>query len=272
MRQKTFRVGVLLHGALGLALWGATITAVPAAESQSATKIPVPTELPPGELGKFVALGRDIVNNTTTNPLSKPYTGNALNCTSCHLSGGTDLKGLSFLGTAAVYPTYTSREKKVISLEDRSLNCFMRSMNGIRPANGSEVSTAIAAYITWLSEGYPIKMSLKGPHGPNAIPALKLDPAKGSVERGKSLYDGKCAACHGVDGEGVGKFPPVWGAKSYNHGAGLANPVQLATFLKNAMPLGNANLTEQEALDIAVYVDSKPRPKFVLEEHLGKKK
>lgn len=266
-RHKALHVGVLLKGALGLALFGATVASVQAADIP-----PVPTKLPPGELGKMVELGRDIVNHTTTNPLSKPYTGNALNCTSCHLNGGTDLKGLSFLGTAAAYPTYTPREKKVISLEDRSLNCFMRSMNGIRPENGSKVSMAIATYITWLSEGYPIKMSLHGPHGPNAIPQLKLDPAKGSVERGKSLYDAKCASCHGVNGEGVGQFPPVWGDKSFNHGAGLSHPVKLATFIKNAMPLGNANLTVQEALDIAVYVDSKPRAKFVLKDHLGKNK
>src|SRR5690606_22396320 len=46
--------------------------------------------LPPGELGKVVALGKEIVENTGEHPLSKKYVGNALACTSCHLDAGTD--------------------------------------------------------------------------------------------------------------------------------------------------------------------------------------
>lgn len=234
--------------------------------------VPIPTELPSGDLGKVVALGRDIVNNTSTHPLSQQYVGNSLNCTSCHLDGGTNPKALSFLGAASVYPTFTSREKQTITLEDRNLNCFMRSMNGVRPPNGSEVSVAIATYITWLSEGYPVKMSLKGPFGPNSQPSLKIDPATADAAHGKTLYASTCASCHGSDGAGVGKFPPVWGSKSYNSGAGLAQNLKLATYLKNAMPLGNPNLSDKDALDIAAYVNAQPRPKFVLEEHLGKSK
>ena len=231
--------------------------------------VPVPTELPPGELGKAVALGRDIVNHTNTHPLSRQYVGNSLACTSCHLDGGTNPQALSFLGAASAYPTYTPREKQVITLEDRNLNCFMRSMNGVRPPNGSEVSVAIAAYITWLSEGYPVKMSLKGPFGPNASLSLNIDPDDGDVPRGKTLYVSACAGCHGSDGAGVGKFPPVWGSQSYNDGAGMASDLKLATYLKHTMPLGDPILSDQDALDIATYVNAQPRPRFVLREHLG---
>ena len=97
-------------------------------------------------------------------------------------------------------------------------------------------------------------------------------PATADVEHGKALYASTCASCHGSDGAGVGKFPPVWGPKSYNSGAGLAQNLKLATYLKNAMPLGNPNLSDKDALDIAAYVNAQPRPKFVLEEHLGKGK
>lgn len=264
----------VMGSAFGLALIVVAAGAV-SAQGDGAVKslaVPIPTELPPGDLGKVVALGRDIVNNTSTHPLSRQYVGNSLNCTSCHLDGGTNPKALSFLGAASVYPTFTPREKTVITLEDRNLNCFMRSMNGVRPPNGSEVSVAIATYITWLSEGYPVKMSLKGPFGPNSQPSLKIDPATADVEHGKALYASTCASCHGSDGAGVGKFPPVWGPKSYNSGAGLAQNLKLATYLKNAMPLGNPHLSDKDALDIAAYVNAQPRPKFVLEEHLGKSK
>lgn len=263
-----------LGSAFGLALMAAAAGAV-SAQGDGAVKslaAPVPTELPPGELGKIVALGRDIVNNTSTHPLSRQYVGNSLDCASCHLDGGTNPKALSFVGAASVYPTFTPREKQVITLEDRNLNCFMRSMNGVRPPNGSEVSVAIAAYITWLSEGYPVKMSLKGPFGPNSLPSLKIDPATADAVHGKTLYTSTCAGCHGSDGAGVGKFKPVWGSKSYNSGAGLAQNLKLATYLKSAMPLGNPNLSDKDALDIAAYVNAQPRPKFVLGEHLGKSK
>jgi len=272
--KRNPRIKAVLGSAFGLALMVAAAGAVSAQEGGAVKPlaVPIPTELPPGELGKTVALGRDIVNNTSTHPMSRQYVGNSLNCTSCHLDGGTNPKALSFLGAASIYPTFTPREKQVITLEDRNLNCFMRSMNGVRPPNGSEVSVAIATYITWLSEGYPVKMSLKGPAGPNSQPALKIDPATADAARGKALYASTCASCHGSDGAGVGKFPPVWGSKSYNSGAGLAQNLKLATYLKNAMPLGNPHLSDKDALDIAAYVNAQPRPKFVLEEHLSKSK
>ncbi len=257
--------------AFGLVLIVAAAGAVPAAAGGEvrALAVPIPSELPPGELGKTVALGRDIVNHTNTHPLSRQYVGNNLACTSCHLDAGTKPGALSFLGAASAYPTYTPREKQVITLEDRNLNCFMRSMNGRRPPNGSAVSVAIAAYITWLSEGYPVKMSLKGPFGPNASPSLNIDEDDGDVPRGKTLYGSACANCHGSDGAGVGKFPPVWGSQSYNDGAGMASDLKLATYLRNTMPLGDPILSDQDALDIAAYVNAQPRPRFVLQEHLG---
>ena len=57
---------------------------------------------------------------------------------------------------------------------------------------------------------------------------------------------------------------------SYNDGAGLSRVDKLAAWLKVAMPLGDPSLSEQEALDIAAYVNAHPRPKFVLKDHLPK--
>lgn len=272
--QKNTIINAAVGGALSLVLMITIADAVSAQENGAvwSLAVPVPTVLPAGDLGKIVALGRDIVNHTNTHPMSREYVGNSLKCTSCHLEAGTNPDALSFLGAASIYPTFTPREKQTITLEDRTLNCFMRSMNGIRPPNGSEVSIAIATYITWLSEGYPIKMSLKGPFGPNSQPSLKIDPATADTSHGKTVYASNCVSCHGSDGAGVGEFPPVWGSMSYNSGAGLAQNLKLATFIKKTMPLGNANLSDKDALDVAAYVNAQPRPKFVLEEHLGKSK
>jgi len=89
-----------------------------------------------------------------------------------------------------------------------------------------------------------------------------------NYKNGETLYKNKCASCHGVKGEGVGTFPPVWGSKSYNTGAGLSKLDKMATWLKHNMPLNNANLTNQEAVDISVYVNAQKRDSFDLKDHL----
>lgn len=226
--------------------------------------------LPPGELGRVIALGKQIIENTGEHPLSKPYVGNDLTCSSCHLDAGTHPRAATFLGVATAYPAWSPREKRVITLEDRVLNCFMRSMNGTRPPNGSQVSVAMTSYITWLSAGQPLKMNPKAPLGPNHVQPLNIDISKADKTRGQQLYADHCAVCHGEDGRGSDDGPPVWGEKSYNDGAGLSRIDKLASWLKVAMPLGDPYLTEQQALDIAAFVNSQPRPKFVLKEHLPK--
>lgn len=257
---SSFRFAPPLVGAL--LLWGAAVGAL-------AEETPTPpSEFPPGQLGEVVRLGRDLVHGTATHPLSARYVGNALSCTSCHLDDGTHPTAGSFLGVAAAYPAWSPREERVITLEDRVLNCFMRSENGVRPPVGGRVSVAIAAYITWLSSGESITMNSKSPHGPNAVEPIKLEASTADPSRGAELYVNDCAHCHGDNGRGDEDNPPVWGERSYNQGAGLSRNTKLASWLRVAMPLDDAHLTEQEALDIAAYVNSHERPGFVLEEHL----
>jgi thiosulfate dehydrogenase len=59
-------------------------------------------------------------------------------------------------------------------------------------------------------------------------------------------------------------FPPLWGAGSFNDGAGMARLIAAANFLHFNMPHGtdytNPQLTPEQALDIAAYVVSQPRP------------
>lgn len=224
--------------------------------------------LPPGPLGEAIRLGEQLVAETATHSLTANYVGNSLNCTSCHLDNGTHQQAASFIGVATAYPAWSPREQRVITLEDRILNCFMRSCNGTRPPLGSTPSVAIAAYITWLSSDQAISQNAQGPHGPRAIPALQLTGLKVDLERGKQLYRDKCADCHMPDGSGGDDGPPVWGPNSFNHGAGLSKVPGLAKWLKVAMPLDQTDLTDQEAYDIAAYINSNPRPEFRIEEHL----
>jgi thiosulfate dehydrogenase len=255
-----------------LAGMGAVIPSVPptgssvrADEAPPARSEPV---LPEGDLGRVIALGREIVTQTGKHPLSREFVGNGLTCQSCHLQAGTDPQAASFLGVATAYPAWSPREQRVITLEDRVLNCFMRSMHGVRPPNGSEVSVAVTAYITWLSQGESLAMNAKAPLGPRAVPPLATPVQQADLQRGKKIYAQSCAECHGASGVGTDEGPPVWGDQSYNDGAGLSHNHKLAAWLKVAMPLGDPSLTEQQALDVAAYLNSHPRPHFELEKHL----
>jgi len=261
------RIIVLMICGICMAIGG--LAWVGKAEDQKSPDVSRP--IPAGPLGETIRLGRELVEKTTSHPLTKPYVGNALNCTSCHIQNGTDPQAASFIGVATAYPAWSPREKCVITLEDRILNCFMRSCNGIRPPLGSEVSVSIAAYITWLSTDQPIRMNGERPAGPHAVPQLKVDVTQADVQNGNKLYADRCASCHASQGQGRRENPPVWGAQSFNAGAGLANVSQLAAWLKVAMPLDETDLTQQEALDLAAFINSHERPKFRLSEHLPPK-
>lgn len=228
----------------------------------NAEEVQRPDAYPPGELGEMVKLGEAIIKNTKEHPLSKPYVGNQLNCTSCHLDAGTHPRAASFLGAASAYPAWSPREKSVITLEDRVVNCFVRSENGKRPPVESKVPLAIATYITWLSTGHEIKMNAEAPLGPQRIEAIQVKAANANLINGKRIYQTQCADCHGQHGEGNDDGPPVWGMQSYNDGAGMAGNDKLAAWLKVAMPLDDPSLSDQEAVDVAAYVNSHGRPVF----------
>src|SRR6056297_1724591 len=74
-------------------------------------------ELPSGEMGRVIELGREVVDNTGSHPLSKQFVGNDLTCSSCHLDAGQHPEAASFLGVATAYPAWSPREQRVITLE-----------------------------------------------------------------------------------------------------------------------------------------------------------
>lgn len=245
---------------VAICLWGTTI-ADDGKASQEVKGVSPPVEYPAGKLGEIVRLGEQVVMETSEHPLSKDFVGNSLNCVSCHLDGGRNPKAATFLGVASAYPAWAPREQKVITLEDRILNCFIRSQNGTRPPNGGNLSVALAAYISWLSEGYKIQLNAGKSAGPNHLQMLDVSNVVRRAERGRRLYNSRCADCHLDDGSG-GEGPAVWGPQSFNDGAGMARVDKMASWLKVAMPPDETDLSDSEAIDIAAYINSQPRPKF----------
>jgi thiosulfate dehydrogenase len=59
-------------------------------------------------------------------------------------------------------------------------------------------------------------------------------------------------------------YPPLYGEQSYNTGAGLYRISSFASFVKYNMPYGTTFqfpiLTDEEAWDVAAFVNSMPRP------------
>lgn len=87
-----------------------------------------------------------------------------------------------------------------------------------------------------------------------------------SPERGLKVYQAHCQSCHGEDGQGhetagVYSLPPLWGPQSYNWGAGMHRVNTAAYFIYENMPLGKSvQLTNQQAWDVAAYINSQERP------------
>ena len=258
--------------------------------AMAATPTAAPKTYPAGEVGKMVKLGEDILMHTDTHPLTKDLVGDKIQCKSCHLVGSDGKPGTghgigTFIGTATAFPAYSKREKSVQTLQDRINNCFMRSMNGKRPIVDTKASVAMAAYVTWLSEGMPMKMNTKMPcsplnserwmHGAKHFAKIQKRATHANYVNGKKLYEAKCAMCHGAEGAGMGAFPPLWGKNTkgewlaYNTGAGMSKLNKGAAWVQSNMPLGQGGtLKDKEAADIMLYVDAQPRADFDLSKGL----
>lgn len=214
--------------------------------------------LPAGKMGNLIRYGHDIIADTPK--LMKANVTAQMSCQACHSNAGTVRYGGQFIGIAATFPQYNERSHRIISLQDRIAECFLYSMNGRPPAYTSREMEGIVAYITWLSRGTPIGAKLDK----NDEIARLAPPAKIDALHGASLYAQKCTACHQANGAGVaGSFPPLWGSKSFNSGAGMHKLVEMAGFVKYNMPQSAPNsLSVQEAYDVSAFVLSHSRPKF----------
>lgn len=234
-------------------------------------------------LAQQIQLGYRIF--TETPRYAARYTGSALSCSNCHLNAGQRDGAMPVVGVAAVFPEPNTRSGRLFSLQDRVVSCFLRSLNGANAPGATEANThenaevepfvsprspevlAVAAYVTWLSEGAPlgqkpVSRGVKQLASEAKIPIAKLSPAKG-----KELYVDYCQGCHGEDGQGVdlqvAQPGPLWGPRSWNDGASLARTYMLAGMIRHAMPyLGPGSLTDEEAQLIAAYITSQPRPHF----------
>ncbi|MEJ2538780.1 MAG: c-type cytochrome [Gemmatimonadota bacterium] len=210
--------------------------------------------------------GYRIFRNTTE--LAAEFSGNDMDCSSCHLNGGQKVKALPLVGVSGLFPQYRNRDAALVSLEERIRGCFIRSMNGTAPPFDHPVTLALSAYIHWLSEGVPTGFSPAW-RGLNGIPeAARIPVDELDLTRGEALYEEECAPCHGLDGVGfnlggLAEPAPLWGEGSWNDGAGAARIWRLAGFIRYAMPLtAPGSLSDEEAQHVSAWINSHDRPAF----------
>lgn len=214
--------------------------------------------LPPGPLGESIAYGRAIITKTPV--LMKRFVRADMTCGDCHVAGGTQARGGSFVGVYARFPQWNKRAHRVITLQDRIAECFLYSMNGRPPAYASKEMIAVVAYIAWLSRGVPV-----GAAQPQSDRYIEpLPTASPSVERGREIYATRCAGCHQPGGAGIsGVYPPLWGNRSFNRGAGMAHLDRITGFVHANMPQdAPGSLTLDQAYDVAAFILSHARPAF----------
>src|SRR5690606_36295780 len=89
-----------------------------------------------------------------------------------------------------------------------------------------------------------------------------LAPLPGDTAHGAAVFTSTCVVCHGADGQGTPAAPALWGPESYNIGAGMARLRTAASFIRHNLPLGNPHLTDQQAFDVAAYINARPRPDY----------
>src|ERR1700735_1690180 len=143
--------------------------------------VPDPGTLPDDARGRTVRRGRDLIVKTSSligpdapDPAMR-YSGNGLDCQSCHLQAGTQRFGLPLAGVWGVFPTYIARENEVRTLEERIKGCMERSMNGrALPVGGPEMK-AMLSYIQFISGPEQVGKSLNG----RATPVLPLPATAG---------------------------------------------------------------------------------------------
>ncbi len=232
---------------------------------------PDSSSIPNNEEGAMIRYGKLLISNTAfyLGPKGKiSHSTNGMNCQNCHLNAGTKPWGNNYAGVYSTYPKFRERRGAIETVVQRVNDCLERSLNGNPLDSNSREMQCILAYMKWLGKDVPKGQKPKG----TAIQQLSYLNRAADSQKGKLVYEAKCMLCHHANGEGQPNldslsylYPPLWGMHSYNTGAGLYRLSRFAGYVKDNMPFGathqNSQLTDEEAWDVAAYVNSQPRPK-----------
>jgi thiosulfate dehydrogenase len=219
---------------------------------------------------EMIQYGHALIANTSyyLGPRGKvKVISNGMNCQNCHLKAGSAVWGNNYAGVLATYPKFRARSGTIENIEKRINDCIERSLNGIKLDSSSKEMQAMVAYVNFVGKYVPKDSIPKG----TGLWKLKFLSRAADPALGQKQYVEKCVTCHGLNGQGIQNserygylYPPVWGQHSYNTGAGLYRLSRLAGYIKTNMPFGvdykKPTLSDEEAWDIAAYINSQARP------------
>ena len=230
--------------------------------------------LPDDHVGSEIKYGYELFTRTAyyLGPKGsvKRLLRNRTSCQNCHLEGGTRLFSNHLLNTHAIYPQYRAREGKVLTLAERINTCVERPMNGRPLDHSSREMKALLLYFKWIGTGTVVAAHRASDYPDHTLPVVLPDVPL-SIERGAEVFAEHCARCHQPNGQGLLRadeimyeYPPLWGSESYHTGSSMHQNTILARFIKGTMPYGisteHPELTDLEALDVAAFINSHPRP------------
>lgn len=204
--------------------------------------------------------------------------GDQTSCDHCHQGIGDkqDAEGNRLVGSislgaswvmADMYDRFTGL---LLPYELRQMQCFINSSNGFKPNIADDLIRDVTAYSRFLSAALDLKIGTRYPEqGIDEIPASSTFKRGDDYVRGESLYQDRCANCHGAQGLGLtleGKVlsPAVAGPNAFNtqsrNNFSFVSTI-LPGFICRNMPKGDEGSLElQQCRDIAFYISNLPRP------------
>jgi cytochrome c len=217
-----------------------------------------------------VMRGYELATNTYEQlPENAPV--DRLHCSSCHIHAGGNPQSAWWVGLRDRYPTNADLQARINQCLESSMNgvalCTPAAEGNTGDCEANPEMAALLTYMTWLDQQWAAQgLETPAPQGYPQIAQLT-----GDVARGDALFEPKCGICHGVAGQGQTAqgeyaFPPLQSVHTFNASVDLdRNQEALAQFIKWNMPYNvPGTLSDQQAWDLAAYLESQPRPSEVI--------
>jgi len=227
---------------------------------------------PKGDIAPYIVKGCNIFTDTTNNrPTGYGFWKTEMNCSSCHMEGGSKEYAVHIGDAVVNYPGVYSTNNIIYTNRMRVARCYAHSINEILYGSNSEYYKLLTLYMAWIAEKNGLHIGQN--RDSRGIQNVRGTAARhASIIAGQKSYAEKCQICHGPAGYGTDRYdaipaftpPPINGGEAFVHTATLSYSSRLASFLLNNMPPGatheNPLLSPQEALDIAEFISVQTRP------------
>jgi len=239
----------------------------------------------PATMNESAIRGKDLIHSTykylgaesaIRAANGKPYVGNKLACTNCHLDDGTRPNSSPWVVGTYKYAApgaFSARENMNRDLPVRINGCFERSLAGEALPINSQWMQDIVAYFGFLATGLQPGYSWKQVPG-QEFPKLANLITPANPLRGQAIYQDNCKSCHQEDGQGVWRddekryrYPALWGQNSFGLMAGMGRLATAVTLVNGNMPYDKVNsldpstrMSPQDVWDVTAYIISMNRP------------